>query len=181
MSVSVYIAAPYPEKAWALRVANGLAAQGITITSRWLSQVDPPDTDEFARQDLADILRCDVLVALNPDGWAEVGTGGRHVELGYALACGIPALLVGERTNVFHHLSHIKAVDDTEDLAKHIAKLAARPKRRVVLAANDALLACEKFVEWYKRDRQTLGPTLHSIDDLYGMCVHAVATAGAQS
>lgn len=181
MSVAVYIAAPFPEKAWALRVANGLEAQGIRNTSRWLHQVDPPDTDEFARQDLADILRCDVLVALNPDGWAETGTGGRHVELGYALACGIPALLVGERTNVFHHLTHVKVVDDTEDLAKHIARLAIRPKRRMVLAANDALLACETFVGWYLRERDRLAPELVPLDDLYGMCVHAVAVSEGRS
>ena len=55
--------------------------------------------------------RADALVALNPPGWESKGTGGRHVELGSALTLGRPVILLGPRTNTFHHHSDVQMVD----------------------------------------------------------------------
>lgn len=122
MADTAYIAAPFPCREQAIRLMRMLERQGIEVTSSWLKAHDA-NTDFFARQDLADVARAALLVAVNPRGWEERGTGGRHVEFGYALALGKPILLVGERSNIFHHLSSVKVVDDTEDITKHVKRL----------------------------------------------------------
>lgn len=124
MRVKIYIAAPYPLRDEAIRVMRMLEVGGLEVTSRWLKAPDDL-ADEHARKDLDDVAAADVLLALNPEGWANQGTGGRHVELGYAIALGKPIVLVGERTNIFHYLSNIKIVDDSEDLTKHCKRAGA--------------------------------------------------------
>ena len=121
--MKVYIAAPYPIRDRAVSVMHVLELTGIEVTSRWLKAPDEM-TDEHARKDLEDVAEADVLLALNPDGWEEKGTGGRHVELGYALARGKPVLLVGERSNIFHHLSTVTQIDEIADVVTHLQRLA---------------------------------------------------------
>lgn len=120
--IKVYIAAPYPERALAVKTMQRLEWQDIEVTSRWLKGGDAL-TDEWARNDLDDVARADVLLALNPIGYSNMGTGGRHVELGYAIALNKAIVLVGERTNIFHYLSNIKVLDGAEDLVKQIKKV----------------------------------------------------------
>jgi nucleoside 2-deoxyribosyltransferase len=103
MSLTVYIAAPYPARRYAQAVMRLLELEDIGVTSTWLTQ-DEDTSDATARLDLADVARADVLVALNEPEYSTMGTGGRHVEFGYALALGKPIVLVGVRTNVFHFL-----------------------------------------------------------------------------
>ncbi len=122
--IQVYIAAPYPVRDLAIRMMRRLELQRMYVTSRWLKQEDEIN-EAHALMDLADVACADVIVVLNPEGWCNFGTGGRHVELGYAIALKKPILLVGERSNIFHHLSCVKVVDDTEDITKHVQKLAA--------------------------------------------------------
>lgn len=118
--MKAYIAAPYPERDVAIIVMQQLEAGGIEVTSTWLRRLDQL-TNSDARKDLVDVERADVLVALNPHGWEKKGTGGRHVEFGYALALGKPIVLVGKRSNIFHYLDIVTVVADTENLAAHLA------------------------------------------------------------
>lgn len=106
--LKVYIAAPFPLKSEAVVVKALLEGAGYEVTSTWLRVDDMPDTDAAARLDLADVQRADVLVAMNPAGWETRGTGGRHAELGAALILDKPVVLLGERTNVFHHHSNVE-------------------------------------------------------------------------
>lgn len=92
-----------------------LEAAGHVITSRWLKAPDEM-SDAFAREDLADVARADLLLAYHPGGWHDKGTGGRHVEFGYALALGKQVVLLGKRTNIFHHLACVRVIDRLEDL-----------------------------------------------------------------
>lgn len=119
--MKVYIGAPYPMIEYAKRVRTLLVRQGMQVTSRWLDG-DAGEQSAWAQHDLDDVRAADVLLALNPEGWENAGTGGRHVELGYAIALGKKVVLVGERTNVFHHLKQIKVIDDTEDIGKQVKK-----------------------------------------------------------
>lgn len=91
-----------------------LEASGIEVTSRWLKAPDEL-CDEHARKDLDDVESADALVAFNPAGWENIGTGGRHVELGYALRGDKPIVLVGVRSNIFHHLNDVTVVDTLEE------------------------------------------------------------------
>lgn len=111
----VYIAAPYELREEAKRIRLDLIARGFIVTSRWLTQTDE-NGDEFARMDLADVAAADVLLALNPADFANKGTGGRHVELGYALALGKEVAVVGVRSNIFHYLSDVRIIASAEEL-----------------------------------------------------------------
>jgi hypothetical protein len=113
MPTRVYIAAPYP----CIEDANDLASRfvddGIVVTSRWL-RGDGDLSPTWARRDLGDVAAADVLVALNPPEWHERGTGGRHVELGFALAMWKPIVLVGEISNIFHRLPEVRHALDAD-------------------------------------------------------------------
>lgn len=107
----IYLAAPYQMREAAKAFALVLAGVGVGCTSRWVFDDGAAAiNDDWARKDLTDVRRADALVALNPAEWAQTGTGGRHVEFGYAVALQKPILVVGVRTNIFHHLSDVMVV-----------------------------------------------------------------------
>src|SRR5436189_6370451 len=110
--LKVYIAAPFPLKHEAVLLKDFIEASGHEVTATWLRIDDMPDTDAAARLDLSDVARADVLVALNPSGWESKGSGGRHAELGAAIILDKPVVLMGERSNVFHHHSNVEVVAD---------------------------------------------------------------------
>jgi nucleoside 2-deoxyribosyltransferase len=122
--VRIYIAAPYPTRDEAMALMRKLEALGHTVTSRWLKAPDELD-DDSARKDLADVAEADVLLAVNDAEWANSGTGGRHVELGYALALGKRVVLVGARSNIFHYLTSVHVVESVDafldDVVNHVA------------------------------------------------------------
>jgi nucleoside 2-deoxyribosyltransferase len=123
LPLKVYIAAPYPERATAVALMHACEAIGIEVTSRWLKAPDAL-SDAFAREDIADVTRADMLLAYNPPAYAEKGTGGRHVELGYALALGKKVILVGPRSNIFHYLTDVSQTD--AETPEAIARVVAR-------------------------------------------------------
>lgn len=120
----IYIAGPYVARDYLRGVAAVLTAQGHTITSRWLHEEHELTpgvlaaaealTDEQVRQhvldDMADVEAATALVIftadairaalprVNPD---RLTSGGRHVEMGYALAWRKPVYVVGQPENVF--------------------------------------------------------------------------------
>ena len=121
--MNVYIAAPYQMRDEALVLMFLLKDKGIGCTSSWLTEAAEDDSDEAARRDLADIDRCDAFVAMNPERYRNAGTGGRHVEYGYAFALGKPLLLLGIVSNVFHRLSDAVLVDGVTELTARLNSL----------------------------------------------------------
>jgi nucleoside 2-deoxyribosyltransferase len=119
--LNVYLAGMFFTKALRKIQAAELRENGIGVTSRWMdeavphtvSMADVPDAyhAETAEADLEDIHNADILVSFVPTdseltqvSVATASRGGRHVELGYALALGKPIYVVGPKENVFHHL-----------------------------------------------------------------------------
>jgi nucleoside 2-deoxyribosyltransferase len=102
----------------------------IDVTSRWLNgehQVgrvgaigeESGSDDEAARlrarlaaEDMADVRFCDMVIAFTEAPRAEASHGGRHVELGMALAWGKRIIICGPRENVFCWLPNIEAYVD---------------------------------------------------------------------
>lgn len=123
MSLKVYIAAPYQMRDEALVLMFLLKDEGIGCTSSWLTEAAEDDSAEAAKRDLAGIDRCDAFVAMNPERYRNAGTGGRHVEYGYAFALGKPLLLFGVVSNVFHRLSEAVVVDGTAQLVLRLNSL----------------------------------------------------------
>lgn len=109
----IYIAAPYPLRDEAIAAMERLETAGHTITSRWLKSPDEL-ADEHARKDLADVEAADLLLAMNPPNWGNTGTGGRHVEFGYALALGKRIVVIGVRSHIFHYLDYVEILDTLE-------------------------------------------------------------------
>lgn len=120
----VYIAAPFAARDALRDHASQLMRIGMTCTSDWLQDQNEipaaigaaptlPDAEiaKAARADLANVARADCIVqftgaaieALRIPG--AVGpmlhTGGRQVELGYALAKGRRAIVIGSPENIF--------------------------------------------------------------------------------
>lgn len=122
--MTVYIAAPWQLKAQALAWRAVLQAGGLTVIARWLDTPDvPQDTDYAAWGCLDDVHRSEALLLINPALWATAGTGGRHVEFGYAYAHDKALHIYGVRSNVFHYLDGV-TVHATVDSV--VAALCAR-------------------------------------------------------
>lgn len=127
--MKVYIAAPYAARELAKAYADELATIGIECTSTWVTETTTIDNQstgaatgladyqvkQHVTTDLRDIARADVLVHLTAEHvWRNTNTGcvnwnaplfhsgGRHVELGYALARNKFIVSVGDPENVFH-------------------------------------------------------------------------------
>lgn len=108
----VYIAAPYPEIEAARTLLKAVEHAGYLVTSRWLKEGFEDLSAENALKDLEDVSSADVLVAYNPAAYGNSGTGGRHVEFGYAVALGKVLVLVGPMTHIFHFLPQVVQVED---------------------------------------------------------------------
>lgn len=125
----IYVAAPWTHKADAARVAAGLEAAGHEITKRWwehrevphyLTDDDSNDAElrQQAVEDVQGVLDADVFVLLNYEK-----SEGKAVETGIALAAGVPIIVVGQRSNLFHYLD-VEVVPEAE-LGRAILEAAA--------------------------------------------------------
>jgi len=100
-----------------------LAKQGHEVTSRWIDgnhQIDDNGLSaeakhveriRFATEDWEDLLAADWLIAFTELPRSHPSRGGRHVELGAALALAKRIIIVGPAENVFCCLPQIERVD----------------------------------------------------------------------
>jgi len=147
----VYLAARYSRRAELCGYRTDLAACGITVTSRWLNgshQLDNsgiPITDDgerrfeagdpavdhlrahFAAEDFIDVLAADTVLAFTEPPRASASRGGRHVELGIALATGKHVVVIGPRENVFCWLPQVEHHDTWHDYATRAGLPARTP------------------------------------------------------
>lgn len=104
---AVYLAAAFRRQAEMRNYAQLVRAHGCTVTSRWLTALeDAPDDLDGQRvaavQCLEDVAAADVVIAFTEPRDSGYWTGGRHVELGYALALRKRVFVLGPHENVFH-------------------------------------------------------------------------------
>lgn len=121
----IYLAASYKRKHEIQKYAQDVIDRGYDLSSSWLlpddarpnglrnSTVDsakdtvPLEAMYFAQEDWNNVLRADVVVAFTESPVSGASRGGRHVELGLALAWGKKVIIVGPRENVFCTLPQI--------------------------------------------------------------------------
>lgn len=121
---SVYIAAPFAARDFAREVSDKIQAAGHTVTSKWVFSereinsgtigTSEDSTDDVAQShavsDLSSVMVSDHVLHLTsaacaiyapevPQEWLH--TGGRHVEMGFALANSVPVHILGEPENIF--------------------------------------------------------------------------------
>jgi hypothetical protein len=119
---SVYFAARSARREELNRYRAELEALGIEVTSRWLatqprrgkSAYSDDQWRELALVDQEDVLAADVLVCFAEEV-GEGGNGGRHVELGMALALGREVIVVGRREHIFHRLPEVTVVESWQE------------------------------------------------------------------
>jgi hypothetical protein len=112
-----------------------LEAIGHTVTARWVDNQHADDTAvTHAKEDIEDIESADVFLAFTePERKyvAYAARGGRHVELGVALALDKRVLVVGYRENVFVWLPKIEFFKDWPDALKALGKRTRSKARKV--------------------------------------------------
>ncbi len=136
--MKIYIACPFEERERAISLAMTLRSFKHIITARWLTPENPVGDDDpqvrsdRAVGDLRDIQDADLVIVMNPCGYETRGTGGRHTELGIALALGTRVILIGERTQEFHFYPGIVKVEaDGTDLIAVVDRIASFLTRAV--------------------------------------------------
>lgn len=136
--LSVYLASRHEDRPDIIKVRKHLIANGINVTSRWLTEGGvikqliggrkTTDVVELQRDaclhvqtnDIEDIDAADLIVVFSPKKAFGNSTGGRHVEFGYALGTKKPIILVGYRENVFHWNPKVICIRDKKDLLVHL-------------------------------------------------------------
>jgi nucleoside 2-deoxyribosyltransferase len=121
--MKIYLAAPWIHKEQARAAAEQIEAAGHTITKRWWEHREVPgyltaDTthdDELVQQaveDVEGVFNADAFVVLTT-----APSEGKSVETGLALAWGMPIIVVGQKTNLFHYLLNEALVVETIEAA----------------------------------------------------------------
>lgn len=126
--MKIYVAAKYPSKAIAERVAKTLEGDGHTITHKWwdveesgtLQTMERANMRRYASDDLVGVITADAVVVLVPDE----GGVGMWVEAGAALGRNIPTYFVGEdegpppRRSIFEVLGITASLDAARALLR---------------------------------------------------------------
>lgn len=139
----VYIAGRYSRRLEFCEYKRDLQDLGHVVTSRWLlgghqiddqgraigdegeARVEAGDivlAAKFAQDDVQDVREAQVLLAFTeaPNAGGR-NRGGRHVELGLALAWCLDIVVVGPRENVFCWLPHVRQIDTWgADVLRHL-------------------------------------------------------------
>lgn len=110
-----YVGGPGELKDMAKAIAQALRDKGHHISSTW-HDVEDPEEEETALRDFSQIEDAEEFILVNPAEWKHNGTGGRHVEFGYALARGKDMIVLGSRTNIFHQIEKVRVIDQLEDV-----------------------------------------------------------------
>jgi hypothetical protein len=125
---SVYFAARYSRREELNLHRAELEALGFEITSRWLateprvrSEYTDADWRELALLDQEGVLAADTLVCFSEPPEAG-GNGGRHVEVGMALASGRRVIVIGRREHIFHHLPEVEVVSSWAEAMRLLAQ-----------------------------------------------------------
>lgn len=127
--MKVYLTAMWDRQSNMRDVREKLQADGIVVTSRWLDEKPSGPMESHpvevvaagAQMDLDDIDGADAVIVFSEDRLIGYTTGGRHVELGYAIAKGKPIIVVGPRENVFFYLPQIRFADSVAEAVEIIA------------------------------------------------------------
>ena len=127
--VRIYLSSRFGRKEEMRQYARELRIEGYTVDVSWLDEeaqgsskaqavesaggTMPMVAREFAENDYDDVHNADVLIAFTEHPDIHGGKrGGRHVEVGMALAWGTNIIVVGPRENIFHTMEHIQHCDE---------------------------------------------------------------------
>lgn len=130
--MKAYLATKYDRYAEMQGVRDFLVALGHTVTSTWHDQheqeesapldqlnSEPDRVAKYARLDIDDLRAADTVISFT----GQQSTGGRHVELGLAIAMDKRLIVVGPREHVFHALPQVEHYRTWRGLASYLSQL----------------------------------------------------------
>jgi len=129
----VYLAGAFARREVLRELARELEADGcVRSTARWLAATSLPDDDDlseeqrvaWALRNLADIGSSEIVVSLAEPPGSPHRRGGRHAEVGAALALQRPVFLWGAPEHVFHHHVLVSCLATREALIAAIRRYA---------------------------------------------------------
>ncbi len=119
--LKIYIAASYPRKEEANTLGAALEKKGYEILSYWHQIIDDADYLSGAKaiRDLYAVKNCDLFVELVGDDGSK---GGRHCELGLALAWDKKIILIGKGDDycIFANLPYLPRMKDAAELLRKL-------------------------------------------------------------
>jgi hypothetical protein len=130
--MKVAISARFGRKEECRRLASAIRRHEHLVVSHWLSSteddesLDAMEKGEAAIVDIAAVRSCDVLVCLSEKyPWDTSGAtrGGRHVELGAALALWKQVILVGPPENIFYHHEYVRRAKNKKHVIEILKEL----------------------------------------------------------
>jgi hypothetical protein len=121
----IYLASRYGRRDELCTYRAQLHALGFTVTSRWLdgnhhmpdhcpTDYQHAENERFAREDWEDLEAADIVISFTEPSRTGPSRGGRHVEMGAALAWEKVCLVVGHRENVFHYMPEVRFFETWE-------------------------------------------------------------------
>ena len=123
----VYLAARYSRFPEMQRYEQVLRTIGMEVTSRWIegghemrdglpNSAQEHECIRFANEDIEDLIAADTVICFTEPPNTDARRGGRHVEMGYALALNKRVIVIGYRENVFCHLPQVEFWQNFHDL-----------------------------------------------------------------
>jgi len=120
--MKIYLAADFARKEEMLGVQDVLTAIGHTITSQWIndpenamgygiggSNLSTDSCSQRAKVDMQNLYDADMFLLFTT---GNLSRGGRHTELGMALAWKKSICIIGPPEHVFHSLPSIRQYDN---------------------------------------------------------------------
>tara|TARA_Y100000310_G_scaffold315082_1_gene365235 strand:+ start:1089 stop:1481 length:393 start_codon:yes stop_codon:yes gene_type:complete len=120
----VYFSGSFDDRQQIKAYANEFVSRQFgTVTSNWLREPEVRVEDgreewvlrARANEDRIDVERSDTVIVFTD---TPSTTGGRHVEVGIALAHRIPVFIIGPRENVFHYPSDVRQYPTWDDFLR---------------------------------------------------------------
>lgn len=142
----IYLASRYSRREELCIYRSQLQAARLTVRARWLDgehQLSNEGTPigengealveaggleaatlraHFANDDWEDVTQADCVINFTEPPRSSANRGGRHVELGIALALEKTCLVVGHRENIFHWLPQIHFFETWPECLDYILK-----------------------------------------------------------
>lgn len=141
----IYLASRYSRREELCSYRSVLENNGYSVTSRWLNGKHQIDRDgkpigedgeklfeegsgetaddmrrRFVTEDVADVYAADTLIAFTEEPRSGHSRGGRHVELGLAIARGKRVFVIGQRENLFCYLPEIEHFETWDEFLYYV-------------------------------------------------------------
>ena len=116
----IYLAARYSLRFAMQDEAKKLNNAGYDVISSWIygdeeDQLTPEGLHKIAQKDIDQVRDCDILVTFSEPAGSYNRGGGRHTELGLAMAWDKPCVLIGPKEQIFHHWYGVTQYNLIED------------------------------------------------------------------